>query len=54
VIAIPGVFTMRWKREGAEIKIRLIEQNAHKWRFAQMQEIKSFLEIQLPEAIILM
>jgi hypothetical protein len=54
VKAIPGTFTMRWKREGAEIKVRLIEQSHPRWRLLQMQEIKSFLEIQLPEAIILM
>jgi len=54
VIVIPGMFTMRWKREGAEIKVRLIEQNAHKWRFAQMQKIKEFLQNELPEMMILM
>ena len=54
VDAVPGVFTMRWKREGAEIKVRLIEQVAHKWRHDQMVNIKTFLTELLPEVTILM
>lgn len=51
---VPGVFTMRWKREGAEIKVRLIEQVVHKWRYNQMEKIAAYLEELLPEATILM
>jgi len=54
VDAVPGVFTMRWKREGAEIKVRLIEQVVHKWRYNQMEKIAAYLEELLPEATILM
>lgn len=45
---------MRWKREGAEIKVRLIEQVVHKWRYNQMEKIAAYLKELLPEATILM
>lgn len=52
--AVSGVFTMRWKREGAEIKVRLIEQVAHKWRYDQMKNIWEVLDDLLPDVMILM
>lgn len=52
--AVSGIFTMRWKREGAEIKVRLIEQMAHNWRYDQMTNIKTFLMERLPDVMILM
>ena len=54
VVALPGIFTMRWKREGAEIKVRLIEQMAHVWRYAQMRGIMTYLKEHLPDVTILM
>lgn len=54
VEALPGVFTMRWKRDGDKINVRLIEQQSHRWRHAQMSEIKSYLQKLLPEATILL
>lgn len=54
VEAVPGTFTMRWKREGTEIKVRLIEQVAHKWCYDQMKNIREILNDLLPEATILM
>ncbi len=54
VEAVPGTFTMRWKRENAEIKVRLIEQMGHKWRYGQMAAIKTFLTESLPDMTILM
>ena len=54
VDAVPGVFTMRWKREGAEIEVRLIEQVAHKWRYDQMKNVWEVLNDLLPETTILM
>jgi hypothetical protein len=54
VVAVPGAFTMRWKREGTEIKVRLIEQMAHRWRYDQMEKIAAFLKDSLPDVTILM
>lgn len=54
VEALPGIFTMRWKRDGDKINVRLIEQQSHRWRFAQMGVIKTHLTELLPEVTILM
>lgn len=44
---VPSQFTMRWKREGEkDVKIRLIEQLSHEWRYKQMQVIAEFLNSQ--------
>lgn len=54
VVAVPGVFTMRWKRDGDKINVRLIEQQPHKWRYLQMASIATFLKESLPETTIVM
>lgn len=47
VAPVPSQFTMRWKREGEkDVKIRLIEQLSHEWRYKQMQVIAEFLNQQ--------
>jgi hypothetical protein len=37
-----------------EIKVRLIEQMAHRWRYDQMEKIAAFLKDSLPDVTILM
>lgn len=49
----PTVFTMRWKRNGNTVLVRMIEQQHGVWRLKQMQAIQEFLQDLLPEALIL-
>lgn len=53
VEVVPSIFTMRWKRNGNTVLVRLIEQQQGAWRLKQMGAIQEFLEELLPEALIL-
>lgn len=53
VSVAPSIFTMRWKRNGNTVSVRLIEQQQGAWRLKQMQVIQEFLQELLPEALIL-
>lgn len=53
VEVVPSIFTMRWKRSGNTVLVRLIEQQQGAWRLKQMQVIQKFLQNLLPEALIL-
>jgi len=53
VEVVSSVFTMRWRRNGNTVSVRLIEQQQGAWRLKQMQVIQEFLQELLPEALIL-
>ena len=53
VSVAPSIFTMRWKRNGNTVSVRLVEQQYGAWRLKQMQVVQEFLQELLPEALIL-
>lgn len=53
VEVVPSIFTMRWKRNGNTVLVRLIEQQHGLWRLKQMRVIQEYLQELLPEALIL-
>lgn len=50
---VPSLFTMRWKRNGNNVLVRLIEQQHSAWRLAQMNAVAAHLKELLPDATIL-
>lgn len=50
---VPSLFTMRWKRNGNNVLVRLIEQEHNAWRLAQMNAVAAHLKELLPDATIL-
>ncbi len=53
VSVVPSIFTMRWKRNGNTVSVRLVEQQYGAWRLKQMQVVQEYLQELLPEALIL-
>ena len=53
VEVVSSIFTMRWKRSGNTVLVRLIEQQQGAWRLKQMGAIQEYLQELLPEALIL-
>jgi len=49
---VPSKFTMRWKRDGNSVKIRLIEQQHNAWRLAQMKAVAEYLNNLLPDLLV--
>lgn len=53
VEAVPSIFTMRWKRSGTTVLVRLVEQMPHEWRLKQMTAVQAHLNELLPDLLVL-